>query len=670
MKNLFNGLSIKSKLLLYSLCISLIPIAIISSIYYVNAKSNKKNERLDSLTAIASSKRMHIRSFVDAKRGRIVDFASDGFIRDNLGEINHRGTNSKIVQRLNEHLKVNKKPLDPSIVQIMVVDLNGEIVASTCDTLVGKSISEYDAFKDAVNKDYGNTCVSRSFTLSYIEEKCIFISAPLVSRSDKEKLGIIINAYDLGALGVIMANKTGMGDTGEIILGQKRGDKVVFLNPLKYLPGEPLSLSVPLDNPGVEYMKLALEGDSGTIITRDYRNTSVVSAYQFIPQLNWGLVAKIDEAEAFASLKMIGIIAFCTAGISSIFVIILGISFTMSISNPINKLKTAADRFRGGNLEHRVEITRADELGNLADSFNIMAHDLCKESDKLNEALLEHEETNLQLERANKAKTGFLSSMSHELRTPLNGILGFADLLGGQYFGKLNEKQREYVNQIDDSGKHLLALINDLLDITKIDSGKVDLELVNISIEQIINASVNMVNKQYIIDGLIKDNGITISINVDPGLEFVKADERKFKQVILNLLSNAIKYSPSGSEVLISVTEIKNMCTRFEVSDSGIGIEKDALDNIFDEFHQVNRVRDEELGGTGIGLALTRRLVELHGGKIGVESEPGQGSTFWFTIPLAEEEIQKFGNSEKSKFITDIVSDEQVVLASENSSKL
>jgi len=179
-----------------------------------------------------------------------------------------------------------------------------------------------------------------------------------------------------------------------------------------------------------------------------------------------------------------------------------------------------------------------------------------------------------------------------------------------------------------------------------------------------------MVNKQYIIDGLIKDNGITISINVDPGLEFVKADERKFKQVILNLLSNAIKYSPSGSEVLISVTEIKNMCTRFEVSDSGIGIEKDALDNIFDEFHQVNRVRDEELGGTGIGLALTRRLVELHGGKIGVESEPGQGSTFWFTIPLAEEEIQKFGNSEKSKFITDIVSDEQVVLASENSSKL
>lgn len=670
MKKIFNGLSIKSKLLLYSLCISLIPIAIISLVYYVNAKSHKKNERLDSLTAIASSKRMHIKSFVDAKRGRIVDFASDGFIRDNLGEINHRGVKSKIVHRLNEHLKVNKKPLDPSIVQIMVADLNGDIVASTCDTLVGKNISEYDAFKDALNKDYGDTCVSSSFTLSFIEEKCIFISAPLVSRSDKEKLGIIINAYALGSLGVIMADKTGMGDTGEIILGQKRGDKVVFLTPLKYVPGAPLSLSVPLDNPGVEYMKLALEGDSGTIITRDYRNTRVVSAYQFIPLLNWGLVAKIDEAEAFASLKMIGIIAFCTAGISSIFVIIMGIFFTMSISKPINKLKVAADRFRGGNLEHRVEITRTDELGNLAESFNIMARDLRKESDKLNDALMKHEETNLQLERANKAKTGFLSSMSHELRTPLNGILGFADLLGGQYFGKLNEKQLEYVNQIDDSGKHLLALINDLLDITKIDSGKIDLELVKVSIEQIVNSSVNMVNKQYIIDGLIKDNGITINVNVDPGLEFVKVDERKFKQIILNLLSNAIKYSPNGSEVLITVTKIKNICARFEICDSGIGIEKDALDSIFDEFHQVNRVRDEELGGTGIGLALTRRLVELHGGEIGVMSEPGKGSTFWFTIPLAEKELQKSEGGKKSKLKTDIASDGQVVLASDNSSKL
>ena len=665
MENKYKGLSLRSKLLLYSLCISLIPIAIISSVYYVNAKSHKKKERLDSLTAIASSKKMHIESFINAKRGRIVDFGSDGFIRDNLETINQEGTQGDAVLRLNRHLKVNKKSLDQSIAEIMVVDLSGKIVGSTSEYMLGKDISGQDIFSDTIEKDYGQTSVSRSFTLSGIQNKCIFISAPLTSRSDQEKLGLIINAYDLSAIGSIMIDHTGMGETGEMILGQKRGNDVVFLNSLRYVPGAPLSQSVSLNSPGVEYMKLALEGKSGTIITSDYRNTSVVSAYQFIPQLNWGLVAKIDETEAFASLKMIGVIALCTAGISSILVIIAGVFFTMSFSKPISELKSAADKFRGGNLKHRVEVIRGDELGDLAESFNIMARDLCEETVKLNESLLRHEETNMQLKSANKAKSGFLSSMSHELRTPLNGILGFADLLKGQYFGKLNDKQHEYVNQIDDSGKHLLELINDLLDITKIDSGKVDLSLVDIPIEQVIQTSVNMVNKQYIIDGLIKRNRITMKINVDPELDVVRADERKFKQIMLNLLSNAVKYSPNESEVMISATQSGDMYTRFEVIDSGIGIEEDAIESIFDEFHQVDRVRDEEMGGTGIGLALTRRLVELHGGKIGVESVLGKGSTFWFTVPLADTRMFESEDTNGNKLMTKNVYKDNVVLALE-----
>ncbi len=636
MQNRSKGLSIKTKLLLYSLCISLIPIAVISSVYYVNAKSHKKEERLNSLAAIAKSKKMHIETFIDAKRGRIIDFGSDGFIRDNLEKINLGDTESNAAYRLNDHLKVNKKTLDQSIVEIMVVDLSGKIVGSTNDYMLGKDISGQDLFRDAIEQDYGQTCVSHSFTLPGIQHKCIFISAPLINLSDKEKSGVIINAYDLSVIDVIMADHSGMGETGEMILGQKIGNDVVFLNSLRYASDAPLSMKVSLNSPGVEYMKLALEGKSGTIMTSDYRNTRVVSVYQFIPQLNWGLVAKIDEEEAFSSLKMIGIIAFFTAGISSVLVIITGFFFTMSFSKPISKLKSAADQFRRGNFQYSVDINRGDELGDLAQSFNIMAHDLCKETGKLNESLLRHEETNLQLNRANRAKTGFLSSMSHELRTPLNGILGYADLLKGQYFGKLNDKQLEYINQIDDSGNHLLALINDLLDITKIDSGKVDLVLSDIPLEQIIKTSVNMVNKQYIIDGLIKKNGITTRINVDPELETISADERKFKQIMLNLLSNAVKYSPNESEVLIGVTKMDNSCARFEVSDKGIGIEEDAIDKIFDEFHQVDRVRDETLGGTGIGLALTRRLVKLHGGEIGVESEPGKGSSFWFTMPLVE----------------------------------
>ncbi len=165
MENKSKGLSIKSKLLLYSLCISLIPITILSSVYYVNAKSNKKKERLDSLTTIASSKKLHVESFINAKRGRIVDFGSDGFIRDNLETINQVGIQDTAVLRLNRHLRVNKKPLDQSITEIMVVDLSGKIVGATSDYMFGKDISGQDIFSDTIEKDYGQTSVSRSFTL-------------------------------------------------------------------------------------------------------------------------------------------------------------------------------------------------------------------------------------------------------------------------------------------------------------------------------------------------------------------------------------------------------------------------------------------------------------------------------------------------------------------------
>ncbi len=669
MEKISKGLSIKSKLLLYSLCISLIPIAIISSVYYVNAKSYKMKERLDSLNAIALSKKLHIVSFIDAKRGRIIDFGSDGFVRDNLEMINHKEIRSDAVEKFNKYLKVNKKSLDKSITEIMIVDLSGKIVGSTSDYMLGKDISGQDIFSDTIKKKYGSTLVSRSFTMPGIQNKCIFIAAPLISRSDKEKLGVIINAYDLSAIDKIMADHTGMGETGEMILGQKRGNDVVFLNSLRYEPSAPLSRSISLNSPGVEYMKLALDGKNGTIITMDYRNTSVVTAYQSIPQLNWGLIAKIDEAEAIASLKMIGIIAISTAGTSSIIVIIAGIFFTMSFSKPFRKLKSAASKFKSGNFQHRVEINRGDELGDLADSFNSMAHDLCKKADKLNESLLKREETNLQLELANRAKVGFLSSMSHELRTPLNGILGFADLLKGQYFGTLNDKQLKYVNQIDDSGKHLLTLINDLLDITKIDSRKVDIAFVNIPLEQVLKASINMVNKHHIINGLIKKNSITTRIIMDPELVMIRVDERKFKRIILNLLSNAIKYSPNKSEVLISATKIDDLCAKFEIIDKGIGIDDSARESIFDEFHQVDRIRDEKLGGTGIGLALTRRLVELHGGKIGVESTPGKGSTFWFTLPLAQTIMSDPNKMEMNGHNANSLSGGQAVLAIEGENK-
>ncbi len=252
---------------------------------------------------------------------------------------------------------------------------------------------------------------------------------------------------------------------------------------------------------------------------------------------------------------------------------------------------------------------------------------------ELSEALFQIERVNKMLKIADHHKSEFLSSMSHELRTPLNAILGFSDLLQSKFYGELNEKQMQYVSHVNEGGKHLLALITDLLDMAKIDAGAVELSITEIVPEDIVNTSISMVNP------IIKKNKIVIEQEIEADIGIVLADLRGSKQIMLNLLSNAVKFSHTNGKILIRVSKQNRSTALFEVIDNGIGIDNDQIENIFSEFYQVDRVRDEQLGGTGIGLALTKRLVELHGGNIGVESEIGKGSTFWFTLPLKDSKI-------------------------------
>ena len=274
-------------------------------------------------------------------------------------------------------------------------------------------------------------------------------------------------------------------------------------------------------------------------------------------------------------------------------------------------------------LEEKVEL-RTDEL---AEERNSLEKKVVLRTQELTDSLKMIEDARLRLESANRAKSQFLSSMSHELRTPLNGILGFADLLRGQFFGNLNDKQASYVTQIKDSGRHLLSLINDLLDTAKIDAGAMELELVECKPKVLINSSVDMIKSQF------RKKNIVIEVLIDPKFTVVTIDERKTKQILLNLLSNAVKYTNECGKIVVRAIKEDSMF-RVEVEDNGIGIDHNQLEKIFVEFHQADHVRDEQLGGTGIGLALTRRLVELHGGQIGVESELGKGSTFCFTLPM------------------------------------
>jgi PAS domain S-box-containing protein len=233
-------------------------------------------------------------------------------------------------------------------------------------------------------------------------------------------------------------------------------------------------------------------------------------------------------------------------------------------------------------------------------------------------------------EKANQSKNHFLSSMSHELRTPLNGILRFSEVLGQELNGPLNERQQECVNFIERSGEHLLELITDLLDLSKIDAGVVELNAGEVSVDLLLETGKKTVK------GSLRDKELTIDVEVEANLK-ASGDARRCQQVLLNLLSNAVKYAPQGGHIKLRGTRRDDYFIQISVSDTGPGIPAAQQASLFSEFYQADRVRDEALGGSGIGLALCRRLVNLHGGEIGVESDLGVGSTFWFTLPVWEE---------------------------------
>jgi signal transduction histidine kinase len=241
----------------------------------------------------------------------------------------------------------------------------------------------------------------------------------------------------------------------------------------------------------------------------------------------------------------------------------------------------------------------------------------------------EIEDKSHQLEVANKHKSDFLANMSHELRTPLNAIIGFSEVLIEKMFGEVNEKQLDYLNDIHSSGKHLLSLINEILDLSKIEAGRMELDLSEVNVPDTLSSAMTLVRERA------QNHGITLSLDVDPQVGAVHADARKVKQVVLNLLSNAVKFTPDGGRVAVRAT-LDTDCVEVAVRDTGIGIAPEDQAAVFEEFTQVGRDYTKKAEGTGLGLALTKRIVELHGGRIWLESAPGEGSTFAFTLPLMQ----------------------------------
>ena len=238
----------------------------------------------------------------------------------------------------------------------------------------------------------------------------------------------------------------------------------------------------------------------------------------------------------------------------------------------------------------------------------------------------EIEQKSRELEAASRHKSEFLANMSHELRTPLNAVIGFSEVLSERMFGDLNEKQDEYLKDIHASGQHLLSLINDILDLSKIEAGRMDLELSDFNLPATLDNALTLVRERA------GRRGITLDLIVDDRLEQIRGDERKLRQVVLNLLSNAIKFTAEGGRIRVRAVPVDGSA-EVSVTDTGVGIAPEDQEAIFEEFKQVGTA-EKKVEGTGLGLALSRKFIELHGGKIWVKSQVGTGSTFTFTVPV------------------------------------
>ena len=232
-----------------------------------------------------------------------------------------------------------------------------------------------------------------------------------------------------------------------------------------------------------------------------------------------------------------------------------------------------------------------------------------------------------ELETASQHKSDFLANMSHELRTPLNAIIGFSQVLREGMVGEVNEKQAEYLDDILSSGNHLLSLINDVLDLSKVEAGQVELRG-----RAVLAAGRARARRRRWCASGRRPTASRSRSHRTAALDVVAGDERRIRQVIFNLLSNAVKFTPAGGQVDVSATQVDGE-VRVSVADSGPGIAAEDLERIFEEFQQTE-AGAEQREGTGLGLALSKRFVEMHGGRIWVESELGKGSTFVFTLPL------------------------------------